>query len=39
MFIFLDVANVYFEEFLDLVKLMHAKFPKVKEHSDRRDGR
>ena len=39
MFICLDAANVYFEEVLDLVKLMHAKFPKVKEHSDRKDGR
>ena len=38
-FICLDVASGYSEEFVELWKLMHAKFPNVRERSDRRDGR
>lgn len=38
-FICLDVASRYSKYFVELLKLIHAKFPNVREHGDRRDGR
>lgn len=35
----LDVAKGYFEGSADLLKLIHAKFPNVREHGDRRDSK
>lgn len=32
-FICLDVANCYSEWFVTLLKLIHAKFPNIREHS------